>query len=67
MRTYFGEFNRVVGDNIRRAMSVLRSWGLDVSCCRTRPHCGSSDRTICRGPISSVPSALCCSPDADRR
>jgi len=30
MRTYFGEFNRVVGDNIRRAMSVLRSWGLDV-------------------------------------
>jgi len=30
MHTYFGEFNRVVGDNIRRAMSVLRSWGLDV-------------------------------------
>jgi hypothetical protein len=35
MRTYFGEFNRAVGDNIRRAMSVLRSWGLDV---QLMPH-----------------------------
>jgi len=30
MRTYFGEFNRVVGDSIRHAMRVLQSWGLDV-------------------------------------
>ncbi|WP_314963950.1 hypothetical protein [Bradyrhizobium cosmicum] len=30
MRTYFGEFNRVIDDNIRRAMRVLQSWGLNV-------------------------------------
>lgn len=30
MRTYFGEFNRVVGDSIRNAKKILRSWGLDV-------------------------------------
>ena len=30
MRTYFGEFNRVVGDSIRNAMKILQSWGLDV-------------------------------------
>jgi hypothetical protein len=30
MRRYFGEFNRVVGDNIRNAMRLLRRHGLNA-------------------------------------
>lgn len=35
MKVYFGEFNRVIGDSIRNAARLLRSWGLDVD---TIPH-----------------------------